>query len=86
MELLRFVYPVVHTCAAPKSTLPPKPSPEPNAIVLQFDPDLNRDNPVEAKHRRLARSHRSETIDRDLKPTPRIRDQLNVPYATVDFL
>lgn len=46
------------------------------SIVL--DPDLLRDNPVEAKHRRLVRSHRNGPLDRDLKPNPKIRDELNV--------
>lgn len=45
---------------------------------LVLDPDLHRDNPVEAKHRRLVRSHRSGPLDRDLKPNPKIRDELNV--------
>ncbi|KAG1434614.1 hypothetical protein G6F56_014249 [Rhizopus delemar] len=47
---------------------------------IVFDPDLHRDNPVEAKHRRLVRSHRSGPLDRDLKPNPKIRDELNVSY------
>lgn len=46
------------------------------SIVL--DADLIRDNPVEAKHRRLVRSHRNGPLDRDLKPNPKIRDELNV--------
>ncbi|KAI9263703.1 kinase-like domain-containing protein [Sporodiniella umbellata] len=44
-------------------------------VVL--DSDLHRDNPVEAKHRRLVRSHRSGPLDRELKPNPKIRDELN---------
>lgn len=47
-------------------------------VVL--DPDFQRDNPVEAKHRRLVRSHRNGPLDRDLKPNPNIRDELNVQY------
>ncbi|KAI9483929.1 MAG: kinase-like domain-containing protein [Benjaminiella poitrasii] len=42
-----------------------------------FDIDIQRDNPVEAKHRRLVRSHRNGPLDRDLKPNPKIRDELN---------
>ncbi|KAI8064613.1 kinase-like domain-containing protein [Gongronella butleri] len=45
------------------------------SVVL--DPDLLRDNLVEAKHRRLVRSHRNGPLDRDLKPNPKIRDELN---------
>ena len=46
--------------------------------ALVLDADLQRDNPVEAKHRRLVRSHRNGPLDRDLKPNPKIRDELNV--------
>ncbi|TIC05059.1 phosphatidylinositol 3-kinase, partial [Wallemia mellicola] len=42
------------------------------------DPDGDRENPVEAKYRRLIRSHRSGLLDRELKPNPKIRDDLNV--------
>jgi phosphatidylinositol 3-kinase len=41
-----------------------------------FDPELMKDNPVENKHRKLARSHRTDRIDRELKPTSKIRDEL----------
>ncbi|KAJ3177704.1 Phosphatidylinositol (PI) 3-kinase [Irineochytrium annulatum] len=36
-----------------------------------------RDNPVENKHRKLARSHRNGPLDRDLKPNAKLRDELN---------
>jgi phosphatidylinositol 3-kinase len=68
------------------SPLPPK--------FLSYDPHLWRiydaesiriradnegdGNLVEAKYRRLARSHRTGPGDRDLKPSPEIRDLLNV--------
>ena len=42
------------------------------------DAEIARDNPVEAKHRRLVRSHRNGPLDRDLKPNAKIRDELNV--------
>ncbi|KAF8907363.1 atypical/PIKK/PI3K protein kinase [Gymnopilus junonius] len=35
-------------------------------------------NPVEDKHRRLVRSHRSSPYDRELKPNAKIRDELAV--------
>lgn len=54
------------------------------SVVL--DPDLLRDNPVEAKHRRLVRSHRNGPLDRDLKPNPKIRDELNVRIYNFFFL
>lgn len=49
-----------------------------NNYAVVLDPDIQRDNPVEAKHRRLVRSHRNGPLDRDLKPNPKIRDELNV--------
>ncbi|KAF8623642.1 hypothetical protein AX17_007342 [Amanita inopinata Kibby_2008] len=42
------------------------------------DPDVVRENPVEDKHRRLVRSHRSSPYDRELKPNAKIRDELAV--------
>jgi phosphatidylinositol 3-kinase len=45
------------------------------------DAEGARDNPVEAKHRRLVRSHRNGPLDRDLKPNAKIRDELNVRPA-----
>ncbi|KAI5843468.1 kinase-like domain-containing protein [Morchella snyderi] len=42
-----------------------------------YDPEMNRDNPAESKHRRLVRSHRNGPLDRDLKPNAKIRDELN---------
>jgi phosphatidylinositol 3-kinase len=41
-----------------------------------IDPEI--DNPVENKHRRLARSERHTSFDVDLKPNSKIRDELNV--------
>ena len=43
-----------------------------------IDPDVARENPVEDKHRRLVRSHRSSPYDRELKPNAKIRDDLGV--------
>ena len=42
------------------------------------DPEILRDNPVEDKHRRLIRSHRSGALDRELKPNAKDRDELAV--------
>ncbi|KIY42834.1 phosphatidylinositol 3-kinase [Fistulina hepatica ATCC 64428] len=41
------------------------------------DPDAARENPVEDKHHRLVRSHRSGPYDRELKPNAGIRDDLS---------
>ncbi|CAI2174621.1 6179_t:CDS:10, partial [Funneliformis geosporum] len=46
-------------------------------MVLIMDPEITGENPVEAKHRRLVRSHRSGSLDRDLKPNAKLRDELN---------
>ncbi|KAH9481692.1 Phosphatidylinositol 3-kinase catalytic subunit type 3 [Psilocybe cubensis] len=42
------------------------------------DPDIAHENPVEDKHRRLVRSHRSSPYDRELKPNANIRDELGL--------
>ncbi|THH11009.1 hypothetical protein EW145_g927 [Phellinidium pouzarii] len=42
------------------------------------DPEVARENPVEDKHRRLIRSHRSGALDRELKPNAKDRDELGV--------
>ncbi|CAG8435890.1 679_t:CDS:10 [Funneliformis caledonium] len=46
-------------------------------LVLIMDPEITGENPVEAKHRRLVRSHRNGSLDRDLKPNAKLRDELN---------
>lgn len=50
------------------------------------DPEIVRENPVEAKHRRLVRSHRNGPLDRELKPNAKIRDELNVSRFGSPFL
>ncbi|KAH6604970.1 phosphatidylinositol kinase [Trichoderma cornu-damae] len=47
--------------------------------LMIYDPEVGqRDNPAEAKHRRLFRSsHRHGILDRDLKPNAKVRDELN---------
>ena len=47
------------------------------------DPDVAKENPVEDKHRRLVRSHRSSPYDRELKPNAKIRDELSVSCSTI---
>jgi phosphatidylinositol 3-kinase len=49
-----------------------------SAVVSVFDAEIFHDNIVESKHRRLARSQRTGTLDRELKPNAKIRDELNV--------
>lgn len=43
-----------------------------------FDSELFKENPIENKHRKLARSHRTGPMDRELKPNAKIRDDFNV--------
>jgi phosphatidylinositol 3-kinase len=48
-------------------------------LVVFGDLENQRENLVEAKHRKLIRSHhRNGILDRDLKPNAKIRDELNV--------
>ena len=50
-----------------------------NRLIKVYDPEAgHRDNPAEAKHRRLFRSsHRHGILDKDLKPNSKVRDELN---------
>jgi phosphatidylinositol 3-kinase len=58
---------------------PPTPLETELANVFKiYDPDADRENLVEAKHRRLVRSQRTGRWDRELKPDARSRDELNV--------
>ena len=50
-----------------------------------LDPDIARDNPVEDKHRRLVRSHRSSPYDRELKPNANTRDELGVTIFYISW-
>ncbi|KAG9255466.1 kinase-like domain-containing protein [Emericellopsis atlantica] len=49
-----------------------------NRLIKLYDPEAGlRDNPCEAKHRRLFRSsHRHGILDKDLKPNAKVRDEL----------
>lgn len=49
---------------------------DPESMRIREDVD-GEGNPVEAKYRRLARSHRTGRGDRELKPGPEMRDLLN---------
>lgn len=47
-------------------------------IFKIYDPETGqKGNPCEDMHRRLVRSQRTGIMDRDLKPNPKIRDELN---------
>ncbi|KAL1957706.1 hypothetical protein VTO42DRAFT_5549 [Malbranchea cinnamomea] len=47
-------------------------------LLRVYDPETGqKGNPCEDMHRRLVRSHRTGIMDRDLKPNPKIRDELN---------
>ncbi|KAF7367441.1 Phosphatidylinositol 3-kinase VPS34 [Mycena sanguinolenta] len=92
IDLPRFDFPVIFSepeaPTASTSTLLPQSSqpPLPTSVSSTFtsephlwaviDPDVALENPVEDKHRRLVRSHRSSPYDRELKPNAKIRDEL----------
>ncbi|KAJ3073785.1 Phosphatidylinositol (PI) 3-kinase [Podochytrium sp. JEL0797] len=80
IDLPKFDFPLIYH--EKEYVLPPSITPlSPNTIHQYrriYDPEIARgDNPVEAKHRKLARSHRNGPLDRDLKPNAKIRDELN---------
>lgn len=75
--------PATSTAPLPSTSQLPVPSPAAaNALISDLnlwsivDPEIVRENPVEDKHRRLVRSHRSSPYDRELKPNAKIRDEL----------
>ncbi|KAJ5397581.1 Phosphatidylinositol 3-kinase [Penicillium cosmopolitanum] len=48
-------------------------------VIKIYDPEVGMTgNPCEDKHRRLIRSHRTGIMDRDLRPNPKNRDELNI--------
>ncbi|KAG8993706.1 Phosphatidylinositol (PI) 3-kinase [Tulasnella sp. JGI-2019a] len=62
---------------APNPNAPPTLNIQNDAHIWQIiDPEVARENPVEDKHRRLVRSHRSGPLDRELKPNATDRDNL----------
>ncbi|CAI4211013.1 unnamed protein product [Parascedosporium putredinis] len=92
IELPRFDFPVVFADREyPRQPSPPSnisqypigESSSPgssNRLVRIYDPEVGaRDNPADAKHRRLFRSaHRNGIMDKDLKPNAKVRDELNL--------
>ncbi|KAF8134882.1 atypical/PIKK/PI3K protein kinase [Boletus edulis] len=72
-QLLHHQQRLLQTPAAP--VLPPSFATDPH-IWAVLDPEMAHENPVEDKHRRLVRSHRSSPYDRELKPNAKIRDEL----------
>ncbi|KAI0806054.1 atypical/PIKK/PI3K protein kinase [Irpex lacteus] len=91
IDLPRFDFPVIFSEAdsstAPTVTNAVAPPPAavagPSSLASEthlwavVDPDVAKENPVEDKHRRLVRSHRSSPYDRELKPNAKIRDELD---------
>ncbi|KAL7279363.1 hypothetical protein ACG7TL_007204 [Trametes sanguinea] len=91
IDLPRFDFPVIYSepdassvpstsAASPVAVTPAPPATSllSDAHLWQIvDPDIARENPVEDKHRRLVRSHRSSPYDRELKPNAKIRDELS---------
>ncbi|KAL1751342.1 kinase-like domain-containing protein [Schizophyllum commune] len=90
IDLPRFDFPVIYSeKEAPKFT-PNAVSPSPHTphatsslsadahLWSIVDPDMVRENPIEDKHHRLVRSHRSGPYDRELKPNAKLRDELGI--------
>ncbi|KAF9428085.1 Phosphatidylinositol (PI) 3-kinase [Podila epigama] len=79
IEYQRKQHPSLNNFAPPTSTITPSThmSSTSRPIFTVEDHEIARENPVEAKHRRLVRSHRNSPLDRELKPNPKIRDELN---------
>ncbi|PCH42649.1 phosphatidylinositol 3-kinase [Wolfiporia cocos MD-104 SS10] len=93
IDLPRFDFPVIFcepdssnlpptSTNVPVSATPAPPAPQSassldTSLWAVVDPDIARENPVEDKHRRLVRSHRSSPYDRELKPNAKIRDELS---------
>lgn len=53
-----------------------------------YDPDQYLTDPIEEKFRKLQRSHKDGPLDKEIKPTPKIRDELNhiLNYSSVQKL
>lgn len=53
-----------------------------------YDPEQYRSDPIEQKYRKLERSHKDGPLDREIKPTAKIRDELNkiLSYSSVQEL
>ncbi|KAH8100166.1 atypical/PIKK/PI3K protein kinase [Cristinia sonorae] len=93
IDMPRFDFPVIFSepdasvVASTSTTVPPTTQVQPPAPLSAIasdvhlwavvDPDIAKENPVEDKHRRLVRSHRSSPYDRELKPNAKIRDELS---------
>ncbi|KAJ9083953.1 Phosphatidylinositol (PI) 3-kinase [Entomophthora muscae] len=81
IELPKFNFPLVfHETEAslPKGSSFRSTSSGPLGITAAVvDLEMFKDNLVEAKHRRLVRSHRADILDKELKPNADHRDHLN---------
>lgn len=82
IDLPKFNFPVVfHELQAPlpNSCIFRNIVPGPSGVpVIVADLEMYRENLVEAKHRRLVRSHRAGPLDKDIKPNAEHRDRINI--------
>lgn len=76
VEYPRFDFPVLYASPDYSYTIKADVNIHQNSLVMVYDPEAHNQNPIESKHRRLVRSHRNGPLDKDLKPSPRIRDTL----------
>ncbi|KAJ7604536.1 atypical/PIKK/PI3K protein kinase [Mycena polygramma] len=102
IDLPRFDFPVIFSepeaptastsALLPQVSQPPLPTSVSSSFTAEphlwaiIDPDVARENPVEDKHRRLVRSHRSSPYDRELKPNAKIRDELGLNSEEKDLI
>ncbi|WFC94074.1 phosphatidylinositol 3-kinase [Malassezia brasiliensis] len=87
VEMPNFDLPVVFAEPEPETEeeLPVKTAPAPAgpcrtvdaSLFTIYDPEGDKENIIEAKHRRLVRFQRSNLLDRERKPTASVRDELN---------
>lgn len=80
------VMPPLHTHlslpSVPPTGDPPATSKIDESLFTVVDPEIVRESPIEAKHRRMIRQHRSGPLDREMKPNAAVRDCLNVSFSS----
>ncbi|KAK9455873.1 kinase-like domain-containing protein [Dipodascopsis uninucleata] len=81
IEFPKFDFPILFSDYSYLSTEKPESSQEQMVVetyptIPIYDPNMTRENVEETKHRKLLRSHRN-MLDKELKPNPKARDELN---------
>jgi hypothetical protein len=71
---------VPFTSANDSQDISNQPLPEPDIFYIP-DPEAFKDNPIEAKFRKLARSHRMSKTE--VKPNAKFRNEINVRFPHI---